>query len=268
MSSKESPTLEVMRKTLRRRNYSEQTVKTYCNYAGKFISSFNSDAYHISTKQAKKYLEDYNYSSVSQQNQIINAVKFLYREVLGSKLRDLKVARPRKEKKLPRVIDKKFLVSKIKAISNIKHKAIIQLAFATGMRVSEIIDLRISDIDSRRMLITINNAKGRKDRVVPISLDTIDVLREYYKSFKPNTHLFNGQFSDKYSKSSCNNIVKKHIGKEYHFHLLRHSYATALLESGVDLRVIQVLLGHSSSKTTEIYTHVSTTVFTDIALPM
>lgn len=144
MNKKSMSTLEVMKKTLRRRNYSEQTVRTYISYTKKFLCSFNKDAYHISIKEAKQYLEDYKYSSVSQQNQIINAVKFLYKEVLGSKLRDLKITRPRKEKRLPRVIDRDFLNEKIGSIKNLKHKAILHLAFSTGMRVSEICNLKIN----------------------------------------------------------------------------------------------------------------------------
>lgn len=268
MNKKGKSTLEVFKKTLRRRNYSEQTVKSYSSYVSKFLDSFDEDAYHIPIKTAEKYLEDYRYSSVSQQNQIINAIKFLYREVLGSKLRDLKIVRPRKEKKLPRIIDKDFLIKKIEAIQNLKHRAIIQLAFSTGMRVSEVINLKIVDIDSKRMIINIKNAKGNKDRVVPLSEGTLNILRLYFKEYNPVKYMFNGQFSNKYSSGSCNKIVKKHIGNEYHFHLLRHSSFTSMLEAGTDLRVIQSIAGHLSSKTTEIYTHVSKTLINQVATPM
>ena len=142
------------------------------------------------------------------------------------------------------------------------------LAYSTGMRVSEICNLLIADIDSKRMIITIRQGKGRKDRIVPLSENVLKVLRQYFVEYRPEKYLFNGQFGLKYSHRSCNEIVKKYIGKDYHFHNLRHSNATALLESGTDLRVIQKLLGHSSSKTSEIYTHVSTNVISKVNTPI
>jgi site-specific recombinase XerD len=179
-----------------------------------------------------------------------------------------KIQYPKSEKKLPKVIDKTFLISKINEIGNLKHKAIISLAFSTGMRVSEICSLRIEDIDSSRMLIHIRNAKGNKDRIVPLSDKILDLLRSYFKQYKPKEFLFNGQFDLQYSHRSCNEIVKKYIGIDYHFHLLRHSSFTALLESGTDIRIIQKLAGHASSKTTEIYTHVSKNLLSTIQLPL
>jgi site-specific recombinase XerD len=136
------------------------------------------------------------------------------------------------------------------------------------MRVSEIINLKISDIDSDRSLIYIYNAKGNKDRVVPLSDKIRLILRDYYKEFNPKTYLFNGQFGLKYSSKSCNQIVKKYLGENYHFHTLRHSSFTALLECGTDLRIIQSIAGHSSSKTTEIYTHVSNNLLNKVQLPI
>jgi len=118
------------------------------------------------------------------------------------------------------------------------------------------------------MIIHIVNCKGRKDRIVPLSQKILELLRIYFLKLKPNTYLFNGQNALQYSKTSCNAIVKKYIGEEFHFHLLRHSCATTLLESGVDLRIIQKLLGHSSVKTTEIYTHVSIGLLSKIELPI
>lgn len=148
-------------------------------------------------------------------------------------------------------------IDRLSKIENLKHKSILTLAYSTGMRVSEVCNLKIEDIDSKRMLIHVKNSKGRKDRVLPLSSAVLILLREYFRSFKPVEYLFKGQNNPKYSHKSCNEIVRKYIGKEYHFHLIRHSHATALLEAGTDLRNIQEQLGHASSKTTEIYTHVS-----------
>jgi site-specific recombinase XerD len=118
------------------------------------------------------------------------------------------------------------------------------------------------------MLILIENAKGRKDRYVPLSPNVLKTLREYFVKYNPKEYLFNGQFDLRYTERSCNQIVKKYIGDDYHFHLLRHSSFTALLESGADLRIIQKIAGHSNSKTTEIYTHVSNNLLSRVALPI
>ncbi|MFV8336453.1 tyrosine-type recombinase/integrase [Flavobacterium sp. RSP29] len=166
------------------------------------------------------------------------------------------------------MIEKEFLLNAIAKITNAKHKAIIALAYSTGMRVSEVCNLKIADIDSKRMIIAIRQSKGRKDRIVGLSEKILEILRIYFAEYHPKEFLFNGQFDLQYSHTSCNQIVKKYLGKEYHFHLLRHSNATALLEAGTDLRIIQKHLGHASSKTTEIYTHVSTNVLSKMALPI
>ena len=176
--------------------------------------------------------------------------------------------RPRKEKKLPRVIDGETIKSKLSQIQNIKHKAILTLTYSVGLRVSEVINLKIQDIDSKRMLIQIKNAKGRKDRIVPLSKHVLKSLRSYYRQYKPNNYLFNGQNGGKYSTTSCRNIYRKHIDQDSSMHTLRHSSFTKMLETGTDLRVIQSIAGHSSSRTTEIYTHVSNLHLQSIQLPV
>jgi len=251
---------------MRVRNYSEQTIDSYCGYVCKFIGSFDDDPYHISIMDAKIYLQNYEYTSVSQQNQIINSVRFFYKEIIGSKLKTLNITRPRKEHNLPQIIDKIELKSKILAIENKKHKAILALAFSTGMRVSEVINLKIKNIDSKRMLILVKNGKGRKDRYVPFSNVVLEILRDYFREYQPEEYLFNGQFRLQYSTASCNKIVKKYIRPTAHFHQIRHSAATSLLENGTDVRVIQKFLGHKNVKTTEIYTHVSVNVLGNIKL--
>lgn len=198
----------------------------------------------------------------------ISAIKLFYKMTIKQPMKFKYIEYPRSEKKLPKVIDKQFLLDKLSTIENKKHKAILTLAYSTGMRVSEVCNLKISDIDSKRMIITIRQSKGRKDRIVALSQKVLELLREYFTEYKPKEYLFNGQFDLKYSTTSCNAIVKQYLGKEYHFHLLRHSNATALLEAGTDLRIIQKHLGHSSSKTTEIYTHVSTNILQSMALPI
>jgi site-specific recombinase XerD len=266
MNKKSKSTLEKMKKIMRVRNYSEQTIASYCGYVHKFLCNYDKDPYHISVIEAKAYLQDYEYTSVSQQNQIINGVKFFYREIVGLKLKTLNITRPRKEKKLPKVIDKTELRTKILAIKNKKHKAILSLAYSTGMRVSEVVNLKIENIDSKRMIISVKNGKGRKDRIVPLSPHVLEILRDYFKEYKPKEYLFNGQFSNQYSATSCNKLMKKYIGSTTHFHQLRHSSFTSLHEQGVDIRVIQKLAGHNSIKTTEIYTHISNQVLNKLPL--
>ena len=262
--------LEIFENKLRYKNYSQNTIKVYKQTLFQYFKETNcKDPYRVSTKEIVSYLESKSFSSVSQQNQFIGCLKLFARYILNKKDVHLdKIERPRKEKKLPQVIDKEFLLNRISKIENTKHRSIITLAYSTGMRVSEVCNLRIEDIDSKRMLIHIKNSKNKKDRLVPLSSAVLNLLRQYFKDFQPKEYLYNGQFSLQYSHRSCNEIVKKYLGSNYHFHQLRHSNATALLEAGTDLRIIQKHLGHSSSKTTEIYTHVSTATLQSMPLPI
>lgn len=262
--------LEIFENKLRFKNYRQNTIKVYKQTLYQyFIETKCIDPYQVTTKSIIDYLENKKFTSISQQNQFIGTLKLFARYILGKKDIHLdKIERPRKEKKLPKIIEKEFLLEKIQKIENKKHKAILSLAYSTGMRVSEVCNLKQSDIDSKRMIITIKQSKGGKDRIVPLSDKVLEILRNYHREYWPKEYVFNGQFSLQYSHKSCNELVKKYLGKEYHFHLLRHSNATALLEAGTDLRIIQKHLGHSSSKTTEIYTHVSTAILQKMNLPI
>lgn len=263
-----SKIIKICNQILINRNYSENTRKTYIFHIKNFINQFNKQIIHISSNDFQNYINNYNFSSISQQNQIISSIKFFYIKVLNKKYKKIDFTRPRNEKRLPRIIEKEFLIDKINKIDNLKHRTILSLTYSTGLRVSEIINLKISDIDSKRMLIIVRQSKGRKDRIVPLSNNILILLRDYYKKYKPIEYLFNGQNSLKYSTTSCNQIVKKYLGNDKHFHLLRHSCFTALLENGTDLRIIQKIAGHSNVKTTEIYTHVSTKILREVKLPI
>jgi integrase/recombinase XerD len=263
--------LEIFENKLRYKNYSQNTIKVYKQTLFQYFKETDcKDPYRVSTKEIVSYLESKSFSSVSQQNQFIGCLKLFARYILNKKDIHLdKIERPRSDKKLPRVIEKEFLLEKLSKIQNIKHKTILTLAYSTGMRVSELCGLKIEDIDSKRMLIHIKNGKGRKDRIVPLTQTVLDLLRQHHKLENPIIYVFNGQNKgNKYTPKSCNQIVKKYLGKDYHFHLLRHSNATAMLEAGTDLRYIQSHLGHASSKTTEIYTHVSTTKIKNLNVPI
>ncbi|MDD5152085.1 MAG: tyrosine-type recombinase/integrase, partial [Flavobacterium sp.] len=173
----------------------------------------------------------------------------------------------------PNVLSKEEIKLILNAHSNIKHKAMLSMIYSCGLRRSELLHLRFSDIDSNRNIVLLKNAKGKKDRIAPLSPKILKMLREYYKDYKPAVWLFEGQIKgEQYSEKSLQSVLKQAlqktgITKPVTLHWLRHSYATHLLESGTDLRYIQELLGHSSSKTTEIYTHVSTKSIQQIKSP-
>ena len=268
MNEKGKTTLKICKQRLNYLNYSKNTIKCYLWYIDEFLKSQTKSAQHLSSNDFQSYLDNYHFTSISQQNQIINALRFLYKFGLDKKYDKVSFKRPKKEKKLPRVIDGELIKKRLSNIDNLKHKTVLTLTYSVGLRVSEIVNLKIEDIDSNRMLIHIKNAKGRKDRVVPLSTHVLELLRNYWKEYKPETYLFNGQNSPQYSIGSCQKIYKKYIDKNSSIHTLRHSSFTNLLEGGVDLRIIQKIAGHSSSKTTEIYTHVSNQMLNKVNLPI
>lgn len=260
---------EICKQKLKYLNYSKNTIKIYLFYISDFLNKL-SDIYptKLTSVDFQNYLNNYKFTSISQQNQIINSIRFLYKFGLDKKYDKVSFIRPKKEKKLPQIIESEFLKEKINQITNLKHKSIISLGYSVGLRVSEVINLKIEDIDSKRMIINIKNSKGRKDRIVPLSQNILELLRNYYQEFKPKEYLFNGQNSLQYSSESCNQLVKKYIDPKYHFHLLRHSCFTHLIENGTDSRIIQKIAGHSNIKTTEIYMQVSNDVLSKVKLPI
>jgi integrase/recombinase XerD len=250
-------------------NYSPRTRNNYLSHIKPFLESLgDKQIIHCNSQVFQSYLDTYKFTSISQQNQVINAIRFLYKNVLNKKYDKVSFKRPRTEKKLPKVVDREFIINQLFKIKNIKHKAILTLTFSVGLRVSEIVNLKIEDIDSKRMLIHIKNAKGRKDRIVPLSANVLNLLREYFKQYRPIEYLFNGQNTNQYSVGSCQAIYKKYIDSTGHIHALRHSCFTNLLETGTDLRIIQKIAGHSNVKTTEIYTHVSNQLLARVNLPI
>lgn len=255
-------------KEMRFQNYAKSSIESYASQIRIFLNHFKhkKEPKYITTEEIKDWLM-LSPSKATHKHRH-GALLLFYKYIVEQPRKLHNVALPRQPKKLPKVIDKDILISKIEAINNLKHKAIITLAFSVGLRVSEVINLKINDIDSNRMIITISKAKGQKDRVVPLSDNVLNLLREYYRTYKPKEYMFNGQNSPKYSPESCNKLIKKYIGNEYTFHSLRHSCMTSLLESGTDIRIIQKLAGHNNIKTTQIYTHVSNALLSKIALPV
>lgn len=259
------------------RRYSANTIKTYTEALRTFLRFFhhkpleqitNEDLIHFNNA----YVLKKGYSA-SFQNQVVNAIKLFFKKIGNTQLDLDLIHRPKRPKLLPNVLSKEEVKAILDAPTNLKHKAMLSLIYACGLRRSELLNLKLEHINSKRKILIIKQAKGRKDRIAPISDKIIALLRDYYKEYKPITWLFEGQFENtQYSAKSLESVLKQalnktKVNKPVTLHWLRHSYATHLLESGTDLRYIQELLGHSSSKTTEIYTHVSTNNLQNIKSP-
>ena len=267
LSSEKNRKLEEFREWLTSKRYSGNTIRTYIDALQRFLEFFNQKAVHeINHLDIIRFNNEYilkNGYSSSFQNQVVNAIKLFFKTIENVKLESDKIHRPKREKKLPNVLSKEEIKAILEAPENVKHKTMLSLVYACGLRRSELLNLKPSDIDSKRHLLIIRQGKGKKDRVVPISDKMIEMLRGYYKMYRPKVWLFEGQkMGEQYSEASIqkvlhNALVIADIKKPVTLHWLRHSYATHLLESGTDLRFIQELLGHKSSKTTEIYTHVT-----------
>jgi site-specific recombinase XerD len=261
---------------LKLKKYSNNTVRSYVSCFEKFLNHFTEiEISDINDRNIREYLNFLirNNSSDSYINQAINSIKFYYEVVLGMPNTYYDLERPRKKKTLPIVLSKDEVKRMISTTKNLKHKCIISTLYSAGLRRSELLNLELGDIDSERMVIHIKDAKGNKDRYTLLSATLLEDLRVYFKQYRPKKYLFEGVGGIPYSTSSVSTIVKRaakkiKIAKTVTPHTLRHSFATHLLESGTDLRYIQLLLGHNSTKTTEIYTHVSTASFNSIKNPL
>lgn len=262
---------------IREIQYSEKTLKTYQNAFEDFINYYKDiDLNAIDDKmilEFMQYLVVERKVSESYQNQVINSIKFYYEKVLRGKQKTYLIDRPKKEKKLPTVLNEEETRLLLNATENLKHKAILMMAYSSGLRLGELINLRIKDIDSKRMQVRVEQAKGKKDRYTILSNKMLAVLRGYFVKYRPKEWLFEGEKGGQYSARSIQMIVKASakkagIKKNIGIHGLRHTFATHLLENGTDLRYIQSLLGHESSKTTEIYTHITTKGFDQIKNPL
>ncbi|WP_396636272.1 tyrosine-type recombinase/integrase [Maribacter sp. R77961] len=203
----------------------------------------------------------------------INAIKFYFEQVLHRPKMFFDIPRPKKATSLPKMLSKSEVKKLFNVTQNIKHRIALQLCYGMGLRVSEVVNLKIEDIDSKRMVVHVVGAKGKKDRYVPLPKSILPKLREYYLSFKPKTYLFEGQYGGPYGKSSLQQVFRlamkrAKINKKIGIHGLRHSYATHLLEAGADMRFIQELLGHHSIKTTQVYTKVTPRSISKVQSPL
>jgi integrase/recombinase XerD len=262
---------------LRSKRYSESTIKTYSEALKSFLVFYKEKPIvAITNEDVVLYNNNYilkNNLSASYQNQIVNSIKLFFQTIRDTKMLVDKIHRPKRAKVLPNVLSKEEIKLILNAHSNITHKMMLSLIYSCGLRCGELLALKPVHIDSKRNIVMLKNAKGKKDRIAPLSPKILEMLREYYISFRPTTFLFEGVIpGEPYSEKSLQSVLKqalKKVGitKPVSLHWLRHSFATHLLESGTDLRYIQELLGHNSSKTTEIYTHVSTKSIQQIKSP-
>ncbi|MDD3406387.1 MAG: tyrosine-type recombinase/integrase [Paludibacteraceae bacterium] len=260
--------LSTFEQRLRLQRYSEASIRNYKSAVGSFLQ-LASKKYDKPEDLTAKEIEKYVYwliqtknISASYQRMVVASIDKFYNLTLNIHLPIKHLYPTRKEHHLPEYLNKDEVKRLINSTNNLKHKCILELLYSGGLRLSELLNIKISDIDSKDMIIHIRMAKGKKDRKVMLSEVLLSDLRIYLKKYKPTTFLFEGQNKEHYSAKSVQNVVhlaaqKAGIKKHVTPHTLRHSFATHLLENGVDIRYIQELLGHQSVKTTEIYTHIA-----------
>lgn len=246
------------------RNYSPRTVKTYLSCLVALSKYYNESPDKIDVEKVKRFLHHsiLNGCSTSFVNQTISAFKVLQEGVLMKEWNPFCIKRPRREKKLPVILSQEEAKLIVSSLTNIKHRCILAIGYSGGLRISEVINLKVNHIDSKRMQIRIVGAKGQKDRYTVLSKSTLDLLRSYYRVHQPTDWLFYGSdCKTKYSLTSIRKVLlkacaKAKITKTVTYHTLRHCFATHLLEQGTSIQVIQQLLGHANIKTTSKYLHV------------
>lgn len=267
--------LHEFRNEITRKGYRPQSIKNYCSCVENFLKAFQkieTEPKKINEAQIKKYLLSFIENNTQRANH--SAIKCFYHYVLNQPNKFRYIEYCKRTRKLPIVLSKDEVQRMFSVCENIKHKAILALLYSAGLRVSEVINLKIKCIDSDRMIINILNAKGGKDRQVMLDKNVLNLLRNYFIKFRPNEYLFNGQFSNKYSSRSINQFLKLYAGKakienkRVYAHLLRHTSFTHMVENGADINLIQRLAGHNSVKTTNLYLHTSHTLINNITSPI
>lgn len=259
---------------LERKGYRNESIKNYVSCVSKFLSSFEKKANkptEINENDIKNFL--HGFKEHNTQRSYHSAIKCFYKYVCRQPNKFKYIEYCKRNRKLPIVLSVEEMQRLIFCCSNLKHKTIICLMYSTGIRVGEVINLKVCDIDSSRMVINVIDAKGGKDRQVTLDHVMLNLLRLYYKQYSPKEYLFNGQFSLQYTESSIRQFLQKYadeagIKKRIYPHLIRHCNATHLLEAGTDMTLIQKLLGHASIKTTQLYSHISNNLISSIKTPL
>jgi integrase/recombinase XerD len=262
---------------LKEKRYSQSTIQTYTFFIADFINFHTKiPLKELSNRAVELFIEtvfmERNYS-VSSQRQFISALKIFTVFCPQTKIHNLSLERPKKSRILPSVLSQEEVLRIIQYTQNIKHRAILTLLYSCGLRIGELINLKLIDFHIDRKQLIVKKGKGRKDRYVSLADSFLPLLSNYYHSYKPTIYFVEGQNGGKYSAESIRSFLRKSckkagIRKPVTPHTLRHSYATHLLENGVDLRYIQTLLGHSKPETTMIYTHVQRKDLMEIQNPL
>lgn len=267
--------IELYSKDLRLKNYSESTIENYCSQVSVFLKEHESIATkpsEISEREIKEWLLKAN--TINSRKHRISAVKLFYKLTGKQPLKFKYIEYPKSDKKLPIVLSQEEIQRMFSACDNTKHKVILALLYSTGLRISELINLRWEHIDRSRMVINIIQAKGKKDRQVPLSAQLIPLLTKYYREYRSSIYVLNGQGDlAQYSKKSVSKVLKQlaskaGINKRIYPHLIRHCTGTHLVEQGTDIVLIQKIFGHSNVKTTNLYTHISHNIISKINSPI
>ncbi len=260
-----TPLRRRMIEDLRIRNFSPHTIGAYIRYVARFARHFGRSPERLGPKEIREFQVHLVRSgaSYSTLTQVVGALRFLYGVTLGRKWIIEKIPFPKPEQRLPEIVSRDDVRRLLDATQNLKHRAILATCYAGGLRVSEVANLRLTDIDSERMTIRVDQGKGRKDRLVPLSKNLLDLLREYWLAFRPSHWIFPGASPTRPIRTRCIERIcdksRQRAGVERRLtpHTLRHSFATHLLEAGTNVRTIQLLLGHRSLATTATYTQVA-----------
>ncbi|MBI1770016.1 MAG: site-specific integrase [Bacteroidetes bacterium] len=269
--------LRMMEQKLHLKGYSKNTAKTYREQFKLFLRFFSpaspAELGEQDIRNYLLYLVEKKKVSKSTQGQAINAIKFFYERILNQERKVYYLERPLREKTLPTVLNESEVVSIFKATANAKHRLMLMLIYSAGLRRSELLNLKRGDVDLERNIVFVRGGKGRKDRQSILARSLNSIIAEYFITYKPSQWLFEGIDGAQYSASSLQQILRRAVSKagvlkDVHLHTLRHSFATHLLESGTSTRYIQVLLGHESPKTTELYTQVSRVALDRIKSPL
>ncbi|MFQ5453148.1 MAG: site-specific tyrosine recombinase/integron integrase [Candidatus Zixiibacteriota bacterium] len=274
---RKSQLLQIVQQKLTIRNYSKQTIASYLSALGRFadwlITRSKTDVNNQVIEEYLFYIKNGKHRSRSALRQTIAALKIMYIHVLKQPVPEALDVRIRREKHHPTVLSEVEIIRLLNTPQNLKHRVVLMTLYSTGLRLSELLNLRVNDLDFDRNIITVKQGKGKKDRQTILAEGLKTILRSYLERYQPRDFLFEGQAGGRYSSSSVQAVMARAvrragIKKHATVHTLRHSFATHLVEHGTDIRFIQELLGHKRLETTQIYTQISRAALQKVKSPL